>query len=113
MVAGYVYDIITKGKIIEEIEPENVRLYKAEHSYKVLLEVPLVSSIKQEEYVVSINENCFICVDSWFFDSWDDDYNYVYYTFRNNALRRFKIQQELNKIKQVADTTELEKWMNI
>ena len=37
----------------------------------------------------------------------------VYYTFRNNALRRFKIQQQLNKIKQVADTTELEKWMHI
>ena len=113
MVANYVYDIITKGKIIEEIEPENVRLHKAEHSYKVLLEVPLVSSIKQEECIVSIKENCFICVDNWFFDSWDDDYNYVYYTFRNNILKNFKIQQELNKIKQVADTTKLEKWMNI
>ena len=31
----------------------------------------------------------------------------------DNALKRFKIQQELNKIKQVADTTELEKWMNV
>ena len=113
MVAGYVYDIITKGKIIEEIEPENVRLYKAEHSYKVLLTTNLLERVLEKEYIVSINENCFICVDNSFFDSWDDDYNDVYYTFRNNALRKFKIQQELNKIKQVADTTELEKWMNI
>lgn len=113
MVASYVYDIITKGKIIEEIEPENVRLYKAEHTYRVLLEVPLVSSIKQEEYIVSINENCFICVDSWVFDSWNEDYNYLYNAFKCNALKRFKIQQELNKIKQVTDTTELEKWMNV
>ena len=113
MVAGYIYDIVAKGKIIEEIEPENVRLYKAEHSYKVLLEVPLVSRIEQEEYIVSFNENCFICVDDWFFDSWNEDYNYVYNTFRSNALKNFKIQQELNKIKQVTDTTELEKWMNV
>ena len=113
MVNSYVAEVITEGKIIEEIEPENVRLHKAEHSYKVLLEVPLVSSIKQEECIVSISENCFICVDSWFFDSWDDDYNYVYYTFRNNALKRFKIHQELEKLRKVADTTELEKWMNV
>lgn len=113
MVASYVYDIIIKGKIIEEIEPENVRLHKAEHSYKVLLEVPLVSGIKQEECIVSFSENCFICVDSWFFDSWNDDYNDVYNIFRENALKRFKIQQELKKLRKVADTTELEKWMNV
>ena len=52
MVNSYVAEVITEGKIIEEIEPENVRLHKAEHSYKVLLEVPLVSCIKQEECIV-------------------------------------------------------------